>query len=86
MSLFDSRRHQNLCRIFAVRGPPLVEKFQKCLILLALPREAREVSKLNNLRKGLGRECLIELQYVSASTPNPLGLHVSQAAAEGGLA
>jgi hypothetical protein len=35
----------------------------------ALPREAREVRKINNLRKGLGQECFIAFQYVSTSTP-----------------
>ena len=44
----------------------------KTLKLLALPREAREVSRFNDLSKSLGRECLIAFQYVSASPPKPL--------------
>jgi hypothetical protein len=38
---------------------------------MALPREGRKVSKFNDLKKGLGRERLIELQSVSAATPKP---------------
>jgi hypothetical protein len=33
------------------------QRRKKYLILLALPREAREVRKLNNLHKGLGQDC-----------------------------
>src|SRR5450759_3677548 len=46
-------------------------KLSKCLIMLALPREAREVSKFNDLRKSLGRGCLIGFQSVSAAPPKP---------------
>src|ERR1017187_6468860 len=45
-------------------------KTLKSLILLALPREAREVSKFNDLPKGLGESCLTDLQEVSEGSPN----------------
>jgi hypothetical protein len=51
---------------------PNAEQLKKSLILLALPREAREVSNFNNLSKSLGREGLIAFQYVSASPPKLL--------------
>jgi hypothetical protein len=38
---------------------------------LALPREAREVSKFNDLPKGLGESCLTDLQEVSEGPPKP---------------
>jgi hypothetical protein len=41
-----------------------------------LPREARELCNLNCLGKRLGKLDPIEFQYVSASTPKPLGPHV----------
>ena len=41
------------------------------LILLALPTEERELSKLNSLHKGLGQKPFIEIHRVSASTPKP---------------
>jgi putative DNA primase/helicase len=39
---------------------------------LALPREAREVSEINNLAKGLGKNSVIDLQSVSEGRPKPL--------------
>jgi hypothetical protein len=41
------------------------------LILLALPREARDFNEINGLRKGLGNIRLIELQGNSAGRPKP---------------
>jgi hypothetical protein len=41
------------------------------LKLLALPREAREVSEFNGLEKGLGGEHAIEVHSVSVATPKP---------------
>ena len=41
------------------------------MILLALPREAREVKKFNGLQKGLGQKPVIELQGVSVAAPKP---------------
>jgi hypothetical protein len=38
---------------------------------MALPREGREVSKSNDLEKGLGREYAIEVHSVSVATPKP---------------
>jgi hypothetical protein len=40
---------------------------------LALPREASEVSEFNDLPKGLGEDCPIDLQGVSESLPKPSG-------------
>jgi len=48
-------------------------KIGKSLIYLALPREARELSKLNSLHKGLGLEPVIGFQGVSAAAPKPIG-------------
>jgi hypothetical protein len=45
----------------------------KLLIPLALPREASEVSEFNDLPKGLGEDCPIDLQGVSESLPKPSG-------------
>jgi ferredoxin len=44
----------------------------KSLIYLALPREVREVSKINSLPKGLGESCPTDLQEVSEGPPKPL--------------
>jgi hypothetical protein len=41
--------------------------------LLALPREARELSELNSLQEGLGLEPVIGFQGVSAAPPKPIG-------------
>jgi hypothetical protein len=38
---------------------------------LAPPTEARELSKYNGLRIGLGQELPIESQYIPASSPKP---------------
>jgi len=38
---------------------------------LALPREARELSRLNNLHEGLGLEPVIGFHSVSAAAPKP---------------
>ena len=46
----------------------------KLLILLALPREARELSRLNSLHEGLGLEPVIGFQGVSAAAPKPIDL------------
>jgi hypothetical protein len=45
--------------VFWIAYPKLQagQRRKKYLILLALPREAREVRKLNNLHKGLGQDC-----------------------------
>jgi hypothetical protein len=40
---------------------------------MALPREAHEVRKINDLRQGLGRNSPIEFQSVSAAPPKPSG-------------
>ena len=42
------------------------------MILLALPRGAREVRKINNLRQGLGENRPIDVQDVSEPTPKPV--------------
>ena len=42
------------------------------LILLALPRGASEVNRINNLAKGLGKNSVIDLQSVSEERPKPL--------------
>jgi hypothetical protein len=41
---------------------------------LALPREAREVSELNGLGKGLGKLGPNEFQCISESTPKPFAV------------
>jgi hypothetical protein len=41
------------------------------LILLALPREATELSDVNDLAKGLGKNSFIDLQRFSESPPKP---------------
>jgi hypothetical protein len=43
----------------------------KSLISLALPREATELSDVNDLAKGLGKNSFIDLQRVSESPPKP---------------
>jgi hypothetical protein len=43
----------------------------KCLILLAVPREPRDPSAINELLKGLGEGGITDIQYVSTSTPKP---------------
>jgi len=40
---------------------------------VAIPREAHDSSKFNNLLEGLGRKRPIELQNVSKTTPKPFG-------------
>jgi hypothetical protein len=47
-------------------------KYQRRNSRVALPREAREASNFNNLRKSLGRECPIDCQHVSTSAPKLL--------------
>jgi hypothetical protein len=42
--------------------------------LLALPREARETSKFNGLRRSLGEKCSTALQSYLETTPKPFGL------------
>jgi hypothetical protein len=50
-----------------------LEFFGKILILLALPREASEVSEFNDLSKGLGQGYPTGIQGVSGTTPKPSG-------------
>jgi hypothetical protein len=45
----------------------------KPLKSLALPREARELSRLNSLHEGLGLEPVIGFQGVSTAAPKPIG-------------
>jgi hypothetical protein len=52
-------------------------KINSLINKVALPREARETNKLNGLGKGLGKLAPIAFQYVSASTPKPLGARAS---------
>ena len=49
-------------------------KFNRSVSRIALPREVHEVSEIKNIRKSLGRERLIEFQYVSSSSPKPFVL------------
>jgi hypothetical protein len=44
----------------------------KSLMLLALPREADEPSKIKDLLKGLGQRSPIEFQWISQTSPKPL--------------
>ena len=48
-------------------------KYQSRNSRMALPREARELSRLNSLHEGLGLEPVIGFQGVSAAAPKPIG-------------
>jgi hypothetical protein len=47
--------------------------FTKCLISVALPREAHQTNSFNDLGGGLGENRLIEFQDVSETPPKPSG-------------
>jgi len=62
----------------AILGPPgqdkrISQRAARSFRRLALPREARELSRLNSLHEGLGLEPVIGFQGVSAAAPKPIG-------------